>query len=363
MKRRWMFWRVPFLAAVAIICAAGIVVRAPQALPAGVYATPTPKPTPTPVLATPTPEPTPVPGAIAILEDSKLICTMLSQEDADELLSWKLFEAEKAIPAGEELQVAVYEHAVTQRAARVGEMPIELAQAQALLQADRTLLQARVITRQTDMEIIPFETEEKEDKRIPHGSRIVQQVGRTGQHTILTTRTYLNGRLEGEPVVEESTIAPVAESILVGTYVAETPDGTPGRSEGQRGRAGPEGFPLSLPIEGAITSNFGTRERVMHYGIDIECKVGDSILAPGDGLVVFVGERSSYGRVVEIAHGDGFVSRLTPLQNISVQVGQGVQRGQPVGQLAPPVDEEKEPHMHFELLIDGLPYNPRQYLA
>lgn len=363
MKRRWTIWRIPFLCAVTLLCVAGIVVRQPQAVPPGVYATPTLPPTPTPFIPTPTPVPTPVPGAITILYDNQVVYTVESDEQAEELLSFQLQRAESTTPQGEELQLAAFKAPVVQRAARVGEMPVPLSEAKALLEKNNKLLATYIITRKAESEIIPFKTETKEDKRIPYGSRIVLQVGRTGLHTIVTTRSYSNGLPEGEPVVEESTLEPTPESILVGTYIADTPDGTPGRSEGVLGKASPEGFPLSLPVDGSIISNFGTRARVMHYGIDIQCKVGDTVHAPGDGIVSFVGTRGNYGLVVEISHGSGFVSRLTSLQDIVVAAGSEVFKGQPIGSLAAPVDEEQSPHLHVELLIDGIPYNPRQYYS
>lgn len=362
MKRRWAIFRVPFLCAVVLLCAAGIVVRQPQAVPPGVYATPTPMPTPTPFLPTPTPVPTPVPGAITILYEGAIVCTVESEEHAEELLSFQLQRAEAGTPADEKLQLAAFKAPVTQRAALVGELPISISEAKALLEKNEKLLSTYSITRKVQNEIIPFKTETKEDKRIPYGSRIVLQVGRPGLHTITTTRTYSNGLPDGEPVIEESTLDPTPESILVGLYIADTPDGTPGRSEGVLGKARPEGLSLKLPFDGAIISNFGTRARVMHYGIDIQCKVGDAIQSPGDGIVSFVGVRGSYGLVVEISHIGGFVSRLAPLKDIVVDVGSEVFQEQPIGSLAPPVDEEASQHLHMELLIDGIPYNPRQYL-
>lgn len=362
MKRRWMIWRWPLLGAILLVSIVGIVVRSPQALPQGVFATPTPPPTPTPFIPTPTPIPTPVPGAITILEEQQIICTVESQEAADELMTWQLQRAESQAPAAEEVLISAFERAVTQREARVGEMPLALTDAKGLLQEDAALLKTYIITQEVQSEIIPFETETREDKRIPYGARIVVQVGRTGLHSVTTTRRYSNGAPEGEPVVEESTLEPTAEGILVGTYIADTPDGNPGRSEGTVGRAGPEGFPLDLPVNGSIISNFGTRNRVMHYGIDLDCQEGDPVYAPGDGVVIFVGERASYGLMVEIAYGDGFVTRLAPFKQVSVLLGAEVTRGQQLGTAALPQDEEAQPHLHMELLIDGIPYNPRQYL-
>ncbi len=362
MKGRWSYWRIPFMCVLAALCALAMFVARPQAAPAGLWATPTPMPTPTLPPPVVTPEPTPVFGAVTICADGKAVCTLLGEEDAQELQIWQLEQAEAMTPENEELMMSGFRQQITTRSAIVGEVPMTLDDAKASFTQNAALLPTYIETRTVEVEPIPFATEQEEDARIPYGARIVRQVGRTGAHTIITRRTYENGEPVGDPVVEESKIEPMEEDIAVGTYLAANPYVKVGRSEGVRGRAGPEGFPLHAPVEGNIKSYFGTRDEEMNYGLDFSCVVGEAVFAPGAGTVMFAKPRGSYGLVVEIDHGDGFVSRIAPLKDVEIKEGDLVERGQQIGTMAAPLDDELEPHLHFELLIDGIPYNPLQYL-
>ena len=88
---------------------------------------------------------------------------------------------------------------------------------------------------------------------------------------------------------------------------------------------------------------------------------GEPLLAPESGTVIFIGKRGDYGLVVEIRHADGFVSRLTHCASVSVELEQHVYRGDPIAVLAND-GSQTEPHLHYELLIDGIPFNPLPYI-
>ena len=66
--------------------------------------------------------------------------------------------------------------------------------------------------------------------------------------------------------------------------------------------------------------------------------------------------------VVEIDHGNGFVSRLTHCADLQVELNQRVFQGDTVAVLAENTEGSGKPHLHYELLIDGVPYNPYYYL-
>ena len=65
--------------------------------------------------------------------------------------------------------------------------------------------------------------------------------------------------------------------------------------------------------------------------------------------------------MVEIDHGDGFVTRYAHLDSISVAIGDVVAQGDAIGTLGSS-GNCSTPHLHFELRIDGIAYNPRYYL-
>jgi len=95
--------------------------------------------------------------------------------------------------------------------------------------------------------------------------------------------------------------------------------------------------------------------------LEISNSAGTKIVAPGEGVVVYCGERGAYGFVVDIDHGNGFVSRLTHLTDVQVELNQRVFIGDAVGNLAESEDGGK-PVLHYELIIDGIPYNPLFYI-
>ncbi|MBK5968221.1 MULTISPECIES: M23 family metallopeptidase [Thiorhodovibrio] len=127
----------------------------------------------------------------------------------------------------------------------------------------------------------------------------------------------------------------------------------------------PDGWPLRSG--GVVTSDFGYRRhpitgrRSMHNGIDISAKVGTSILAMADGLVVFAGRKHGYGNIVEIRHGNGLETWYAHNKANRVKEGDLVNRGQEIATLGS-TGRSTGPHVHFEVRKNGVPINPRSYL-
>lgn len=128
--------------------------------------------------------------------------------------------------------------------------------------------------------------------------------------------------------------------------------------------ATPEGWPAD---GGWVSSNFGRRAdpftgRVaFHEGVDIAAKMGSPIRAMGVGVVTFAGEKSGYGLMVEVNHGRGQVTRYAHAQSVLVKVGDRVTKGQPVA-LIGSSGRSTGPHLHLEVLRNGQPVNPQNYL-
>src|SRR3546814_15533291 len=85
-----------------------------------------------------------------------------------------------------------------------------------------------------------------------------------------------------------------------------------------------------------MTSVYGGRAdpfgcgRAFHKGIDFHARTGDPVLAVADGVVSFSGRRSGYGKVVEVDHGNGYVTRYAHNSRLGVQVGDLVRSGQQI---------------------------------
>ncbi|HEY0136531.1 MAG TPA: M23 family metallopeptidase, partial [Nannocystis sp.] len=98
-----------------------------------------------------------------------------------------------------------------------------------------------------------------------------------------------------------------------------------------------------------------------HKGIDFSANTGDPVLAVADGVVSFVGERSGYGNVVEIDHGNGYVTRYAHNSRLGRRVGELVRTGDEIAK-AGSTGRSTGAHVHLELWQDGRVVNPRPFL-
>ena len=127
----------------------------------------------------------------------------------------------------------------------------------------------------------------------------------------------------------------------------------------------PEGRPVA---NGFISSYFGERSdpfdgrEAFHKGVDFAATQGSNVTAVAAGVVTWAGERSGYGKLIEINHGDGFVTRYAHNERTLVTVGQTVKRGEPVA-LMGSTGRSTGPHVHFEVLRNGRQVNPLSFIG
>ena len=136
-----------------------------------------------------------------------------------------------------------------------------------------------------------------------------------------------------------------------------------------QGSANRSFLPSLRPVaEGWYSSNFGARidpftgESAFHEGIDFPAEVGTAILAAASGKVVYSGFHPQYGKMIEIDHGNGLVSRYAHASQASVDEGELVVRGQRIGAVGS-TGRSTGPHLHFEVRLFGVPQNPVRFLA
>jgi murein DD-endopeptidase MepM/ murein hydrolase activator NlpD len=127
--------------------------------------------------------------------------------------------------------------------------------------------------------------------------------------------------------------------------------------------------PARDPIANSyITSGFGGRAdpfgggSQFHKGIDFEADVGDPVLAVADGVVSYSGVRSGYGNVVEVDHGNGYVTRYAHNSRLTRSVGDLVRSGQEIAK-AGSTGRSTGAHVQFEVWQDGVVVNPRKFLG
>jgi murein DD-endopeptidase MepM/ murein hydrolase activator NlpD len=125
--------------------------------------------------------------------------------------------------------------------------------------------------------------------------------------------------------------------------------------------------PNLWPVEGRITGSFGERidpfngEGAFHRGVDISTAYGTPVIAPADGVVELAEFCSGYGRMVEIEHAQGILTRYGHLSAFAVTSGQTVHRGQVIGYVGLS-GRSTGPHLHYEVWVHDNPVNPYNFL-
>jgi murein DD-endopeptidase MepM/ murein hydrolase activator NlpD len=126
--------------------------------------------------------------------------------------------------------------------------------------------------------------------------------------------------------------------------------------------------PNSPPVNGTVGSGFGFRSdpfsgrAALHTGLDFPADVGTPIMAAAGGMVRSTDFHPAYGNLLEIDHGNGLTTRYAHTSKILVKAGDIVKRGQVVAQVGT-TGRSTGPHLHFEVMVDGVLQNPAKFLA
>ena len=127
-------------------------------------------------------------------------------------------------------------------------------------------------------------------------------------------------------------------------------------------------LPTLYPIlDGWYSSNFGYRidpfngQQSMHEGIDFPAEAGTPIVAAASGKVIYAEWHAQYGKMLEIDHGNGLVSRYAHASSLLVKENDLVVRGQRVANVGS-TGRSTGPHLHFEVRLNGVPQNPARFL-
>ena len=169
-----------------------------------------------------------------------------------------------------------------------------------------------------------------------------------GFRKVVADVTYRNNSEESREIIYEDVVVDaVAKLVERGTKVPPT---------------------YLKPISGGrMSSGFGKRKApkkgasTYHKGIDWATPVGTAVCASSGGTVVRAGWGSGYGNVVMIEHPDGKQTRYGHLSKVLVKVGQTVKQGQKIA-LSGNTGVSTGPHLHFEILVNGVQVNPLKYM-
>ncbi len=126
----------------------------------------------------------------------------------------------------------------------------------------------------------------------------------------------------------------------------------------------PEGRPVR---SGWISSYYGKRtdpftgRPALHKGLDFAGRDGSDVVAVAAGVVTWSRERYGYGKMVEINHGNGYLTRYAHNQENLVAVGDWIEKGQTIARMGS-TGRATGPNLHFEVLLNDRVVNPLQYI-
>ena len=126
----------------------------------------------------------------------------------------------------------------------------------------------------------------------------------------------------------------------------------------------PSGRPIT---KGWLSSYYGMRthplsgRKEMHKGIDFAGKMGGEVIAVAKGVVTYAGKKYGYGQVIDIAHGNGYITRYGHNSKILVSVGDTVEKGFQIAEIGSS-GRSTGPHVHFEVLKNGRQVNPTKFI-
>ncbi len=127
--------------------------------------------------------------------------------------------------------------------------------------------------------------------------------------------------------------------------------------------------PTAAPVPGShVGSAFGWRidpfnsRTALHTGLDFQSEAGTPILSAAGGVVVTQEYHAAYGNMIEIDHGNDLVTRYAHASATFVKKGDLVKRGQKIAAVGT-TGRSTGPHLHFEVLVQGVPQDPQKFLA
>lgn len=115
--------------------------------------------------------------------------------------------------------------------------------------------------------------------------------------------------------------------------------------------------PFYFPCQGAITQPFSNKAKKQHWGIDIQTRANDPVVACFDGVVRLVRQFDQYGNVIVIRHYNGLETIYAHLGLVNVKSGQRIQAGELIGTC-----NIEDDYLHFETRFFYQPFNPQLFI-
>jgi murein DD-endopeptidase MepM/ murein hydrolase activator NlpD len=194
------------------------------------------------------------------------------------------------------------------------------------------------------------------DRRAARAEQAIRELGLSPRSILAAARTAQGGPFEGLETERNGAIDPRFERLALSLARMDALE------------RGLSSIPQVMPADmSMISSGFGYRSdpfhggAAMHSGLDFRGPVGSPIHAAAQGTVSFVGTKSGYGKVIEISHGNGMMTRYAHMSAWHARRGQQVDAGAIIGRIGS-TGRSTGPHLHFEVHIHGRAVNPRPFL-
>ncbi|APE27552.1 Membrane proteins related to metalloendopeptidase [Aurantiacibacter gangjinensis] len=194
------------------------------------------------------------------------------------------------------------------------------------------------------------------DRRAERAEQAMRQLGVDPRVVVSASNTAMGGPFESVASESDGSLDPRFERLSLSLARMSALE------------QGLDQIPQVMPADlNSISSGFGHRRdpfsgrAAMHNGLDFRAPHGSPIFAAADGRVTFAGWKNGYGKVVEITHGGGMVTRYAHMSAFRAEVGDHVDAGDRIGDIGN-TGRSTGPHLHFEVRINGNPVNPRPFL-
>lgn len=216
----------------------------------------------------------------------------------------------------------------------------------------KLLLPTSVITVETVetveyTETLNYETQVEQDDSMYKNQQKVKVEGIKGEAKVIANEIRHNGIVVDKEIVNEEVLKEAVDEVIVkGTKEVPKTVAT---------------GTFSMPTRGRISSRYGMRWGTMHRGLDIAASYGTAIKSADAGTISFAGYQGSYGYMVEINHGNGYVTRYAHCSKLLVKKGDKVIKGQHIANVGNS-GRSTGPHVHFEVLKNGVHQNPSNYV-
>lgn len=196
-----------------------------------------------------------------------------------------------------------------------------------------------------------------------------------GEHSVSVSR---NGASQSLPFTVQNKRYPVQHVTLKDNAMVEPPPEIIARIESEsahlktvrsnwRDNASTNAI-FSLPAKGRLSGRFGGsrvlngKPRAPHAGLDVAVMTGTPVLAPGDGVVLDIGDYYFCGKTMFIDHGNGLISMFCHLSEHVAKVGESVRKGQPVARSGA-TGRASGPHLHWSVFLNGVSVEPELFVT